>query len=194
MSSLRSLVLTPQRVPSFVVPSRSPLLLLPPQAPGGLEDQVRLLSDLEEDAVGRSPPDAPPSPVPSPRLLLRLPRLRSPQRSAAEDADTDVTTRAAMSLPHVGKVTTPYGFHAVLVASPCTRRRESLFHRSKAEVETDGEPRDRRGPPPPSSGPHGFPVCTPPIKALALQVMKELKRPAAVLKALSPTSKRTRPL
>lgn len=38
----------------------------------------------------------------------------------------DPTTRAAMSLPHLPKITTPYGF-LTLGESPCVRRRESLF-------------------------------------------------------------------
>ncbi|XP_061752552.1 C2 calcium-dependent domain-containing protein 4A-like [Nerophis ophidion] len=98
---LHSLLLTPQRVPDFFVPPRGP-------------------------RQGRTSP--------APEVSLRLPGVLLPGRDSEDsedqlDYDTDVTTRAAMSLMHVDKVATPYGFCAMLAASPCTRRRESLFHR-----------------------------------------------------------------
>lgn len=179
-SSLRSLVLTPERIPSFLIPSRSPR---------GRSDRTRLLSDPDEDTVAPASPRG---------FLLRVPspRLRPPRRAAAAaadagDADTDLTTRAAMSLHHVGKVTTPYGFRAVLAASPCTRRRESLFHKSR--------PASKRQPPAPGDV-DASPACDrapmgrlKPVKAFGLQVMEELKKPAAALKARSPAVGKTRP-
>ncbi|XP_044028085.1 C2 calcium-dependent domain-containing protein 4C-like [Siniperca chuatsi] len=200
-SSLRSLVLTPERIPSFIIPSRSPLLFRSPWPHRSSPDRTRLLSDHDEDSPGASPPGTPLSPAASRRFLLRLqpPRIRRARRAAAaaaeSDADTDLTTRAAMSLPHVGKVTTPYGFRAVLAESPCTRRRESLFHRNKPVTVTDTDLQDPADPPPlpgPSPGPGRSRVSLRPVKALSLQVMKELKRPAAALKALSP-ARRTHP-
>ncbi|KAM7373713.1 hypothetical protein PAMP_008547 [Pampus punctatissimus] len=183
-STLQSLVLTPERIPSFLIPSRSPLLFSPrPHA-----DRTRLLSD-PDDSPGEGPKNRI-SPAASPRFLLRLPpppRIRAPRRTATAedaDADTDLTTRAAMSLPHVEKVTTPYGFRAVLAASPCTRRRESLFHRNKPATVTV------TGPDQPGSGPGRSRILRP-VKALGLQVMKELKRPAAALRALSPAARGT---
>lgn len=168
-SSLRALVLTPDRIPSFLIPS--------PRLHWGSSDRTRLLSDPDDD-------EAPPSPRGS---LLRVPSPR-PQD---EDADTDLTTRAAMSLPHVGRVTTPYGFRAVLAASPCTRRRESLFHRRRAAppAPADGPP----GPGARSSPPRPRSPRLQPVKALGLQVMEELRKPAAALRALSPARRRTRP-
>lgn len=177
-SSLRSLVLTPERIPSFLIPSRSPRLRR------GSSDRTRLLLDPEDDTVAAAP-------AVSPRgSLLRVPspRVRPPRRAAAgaEDADTDLTTRAAMSLPHVGKVTTPYGFRAVLAASPCTRRRESLFHKSKPVTRrepqgpVDLDPVDLGPAPARSRSPM---VRLQPIRAFGLQVMEELKKPAAALRA-----------
>lgn len=173
-STLRTLVLTPERIPSFLIPSRSPRFRR------GSSDRTRLLSEPDEDTVAAAPPASPRG------FLLRVPspRIRPPRRTAAAaaaDVDTDLTTRAAMSLPHVGKVTTPYGFRAVLAASPCTRRRESLFHKSKPAircepqepVDLDPLPACRRSPM----------VRLRPIKAFGLQVMEELKKPAAALKA-----------
>ncbi|XP_038580344.1 C2 calcium-dependent domain-containing protein 4A-like [Micropterus salmoides] len=186
-SSLRSLVLTPERIPSFIIPPHSPLLFLSPRPHRMSPDRTRLLSEPDEASPGTSPPGTPISPATSRRFL---PRLRRPRRAAAEP-DTDVTTRAAMSLPHVGKVTTPYGFRAVLAASPCTRRRESLFHQNKPVTET--HLRDPADPlPPPGPGPSESRVSLRPVRALGLQLMKELKKPAAALKALSPAP-RTRP-
>lgn len=178
-SSLRSLVLTPERIPSFLIPSRSPRLRR-----GGW-DRTRLLSDPDEDTVAPA----------SPRdFLLHVPspRLQPPRRAtAAGDADTDLTTRAAMSLQHVGKVTTPYGFRAVLAASPCTRRRESLFHKSKAASKRlPQEPGDLDASPAREKAPTGR---LKPVKAFGLQLMEELKKPAAALKARSPAIGKTRP-
>lgn len=187
-SSLRALVLTPDRMPTFFIPSRSPLLCVSPR-PCRLSDRTRLLSDTEDDSPGPNSPESPARPAAaasSPSFLLRLPprvrRLRRPARAATAAAsaepDTDVTTRAAMSLQHVAKVTTPYGFRAVLAASPCTRRRESLFHRNKpvTVTVTDADPVTAPGrAPSPGPGPGRSRVCLRPIKALGLQVLKELK-------------------
>nr|XP_061787205.1 C2 calcium-dependent domain-containing protein 4A-like [Nerophis lumbriciformis] len=111
---LCSLVLTPQKVPDFFVPPRGRRL-------------------------GLTSPDR----QPTPEVSLRLPRVLLSDRDTEDskdrlDYDTDVTTRAAMSLIHVDKVATPYGFCAVLAASPCTRRRESLFHRNARTVVQPG--------------------------------------------------------
>ena len=125
-SSLRTLLLTPDRIPAFLIPSRSPRLILSPHRSS--PDRVRLLSDHDEDSAGASPPEVPLRHAASPRFLLRLPpRGRIPRRSAAAAADP-----ADMSLPHVENVTTPYGFRGVLAESPRTHRRESLFHREQA--------------------------------------------------------------
>lgn len=189
-SSLRSLVLTPERVPAFLIPSLSPLLPLSPRCHRSSMDRTRLLSDHDDDSSAGSPAEIPPSPAASPRFRLHLlpRRLRQPRRAAvaaAEDsADTDLTTRAAMSLPHMEKVTTPYGFRAVLAESPCTRRRESLFHRNKSAPVPestdlqDMAQQDRTDSPSasrPGTGPGRSRVSLRPVKALGLQVMKELK-------------------
>ncbi|KAM8766596.1 C2 calcium-dependent domain-containing protein 4C-like isoform 1-T1 [Acanthopagrus schlegelii] len=199
-SSLRSLALTPERIPDFFIPSRSPLILSSRPQRTSL-DRTRLLSDHDDDSPGRSPPVAPPTPATSRRFLLRLPspRIRRPHRAVEPvDADTDLTTQAAMSLPHVGKLTTPYGFRAVLAASPCTCRRESLFHQNKPvklsmsdrDLQEDQDPVD---PPPGPSPSRSLAVCLQPARGLGLQVMKELKRSIATLKAPSPANRRTRP-
>jgi hypothetical protein len=51
---------------------------------------------------------------------------------AREDL-VDPTTRAALSLQHLPKITTPYGF-LTLGESPFVRRRESLFFKDDLTV------------------------------------------------------------
>lgn len=60
-----------------------------------------------------------------PGRMLAGPPTSLYNSTVAEDL-VDPTTRAAMSLPHLPKITTPYGF-LTLGESPCVRRRESLF-------------------------------------------------------------------
>lgn len=160
IQSLRTLALTPDKVPDFLIPSRLPALpsrAVPPQ-------------------VG--PPD------------------------------WDLTTCAAMSLQHVQHRTTPYGFRR-LDASPCTARRESLFHKPGPGPERcrDLQPQHRPEPcrdlqdqgqspsgpchrpdleagavPAPASGPgpgSSRSRVLRPLKVFSLQLMK-LRRPAAV--------------
>ena len=108
--SLRTLALTPERIPRFLIPSPAH----PARRPSAGSPDVSPGASLRAGPTSR---------------FLRLPASGlGATRRRSGDADTDESTRAAMSLPHVGKVTTPYGFRAVLESSPCCRRRESLFH------------------------------------------------------------------
>lgn len=100
--TFRSMVLTPASVPAFTIPGRH---------------QTR------RHTMPRSA---------HPSLLFRTltrccPFSKTDLRFMDDvDALSDPTTRAAMSLPHLSKITTPYGF-VTLGESPCVRRRESLF-------------------------------------------------------------------
>ncbi|MEQ2271100.1 hypothetical protein XENORESO_021656 [Xenotaenia resolanae] len=195
-ASLRALILTPERIPSFIIPSSRSPFLASPMFRRNSSDHSRLLSeDDDEDQTETSTLGTPTNPGASSRrrLRLRTPRGRRPHHAAADGADADPTTRAAMSLPHVPKVTTPYGFRGVLATTPNTSRRESLFHRNRPvkvtvnDAEPDGGP---AGTPPAAAGPEGTGrsrVSLQPVKALGLQVIKELRRPAAALMALSPS-------
>lgn len=111
--SLRNIALTPERIPTFIIPSR---LRYPRAQLDSETDQSRLMSPI-------SPNQQLPQLPSTPTMRDKLHRNLSP----GEDL-SDPSTRAAMSLPHVDKVTTSYGFRA-LAQSPCTRRRESLFHK-----------------------------------------------------------------
>ncbi|CAL8235677.1 unnamed protein product [Boreogadus saida] len=71
---------------------------------------LSLTSTPGAKSAGRTDFPVPPSPPP---------QASGPQRAAASgDADTDESIARSMSLPHVGKVTTPYGFRAVLRVEP----------------------------------------------------------------------------
>ncbi|MEQ2310768.1 hypothetical protein AMECASPLE_012613 [Ameca splendens] len=185
-ASLRALILTPERIPSFIIPSSCSPFLASPMFRRNSSDRSRLLSeDDDEDQTETSPLGTPTNPGASSRrrLRLRTPRGRRPHHAAADGADADPTTRAALSLPHVPKVTTPYGFRGVLATTPNTSRRESLFHRNRPvkvtvnDAEPDGGPAGTP-PPPAAAGPEGTGrsrVSLQPVKALGLQVIKELK-------------------
>ncbi|XP_071058223.1 C2 calcium-dependent domain-containing protein 4A-like [Pseudochaenichthys georgianus] len=184
-SSLRVLVLTPQRTPGFIIPSRSPLHFLSPRRS---PDHRRLLSDPDEEDDDEERRHALPHaekdlPCPSPRFLLPRPLTPRPHfmrpRPPTEASDTDLSTRAAMSLRHLEKVTTPYGFRAVLRSSPCTRRRESLFHRRHPEAPPQVVPLPQVEAPPPRPGPG------PMVRSLGLSLLNELRKPAAALRARS---------
>ncbi|XP_061682370.1 C2 calcium-dependent domain-containing protein 4C-like, partial [Syngnathoides biaculeatus] len=115
-SSLRTLLVTPEQIPEFFIPPSSPRRWTSAGRSGPLAAR-----DDDDDDGHRSPAGRPPPGTP-PRRSATVPDSDS-------NRDRDVTTRAALSLPHVAKVATPYGFRAVLAWSPRTRRRESLFHR-----------------------------------------------------------------
>nr|XP_023472106.1 C2 calcium-dependent domain-containing protein 4B isoform X2 [Equus caballus] len=93
-------VLTPGRIPEFCIPPRLP-------APCA--------------------PEAPPSAAALPRRCAAEPDLwpRGADDSA-ERTDWDPRSQAALSLPHLPRARTAYGFCALL-ESPHTRRKESLF-------------------------------------------------------------------
>ncbi|KAK2887191.1 hypothetical protein Q8A67_015419 [Cirrhinus molitorella] len=92
------------------------------------EDTYKLLSpeSPEEQSPGHQPPTASPCISAKLRFTPKM-KLKHLQKSATEDL-SDPSMCAAMSLEHVGKVTTPYGFRT-LAASPNVSRRESLFHK-----------------------------------------------------------------
>uniref|UniRef100_A0A8C4QX88 Uncharacterized protein n=1 Tax=Eptatretus burgeri TaxID=7764 RepID=A0A8C4QX88_EPTBU len=121
-----SFVLTPDRIPQFTIPS----LDLPQKATtGGTRSQSR---QRRSESIQRACANA----TPGSRHAGEL----SKQKMYSSDCclqhehhlseyvsdHPDPATRAAMSLPHLPKVKTPYGFIA-LTESPHVRRKESLF-------------------------------------------------------------------
>ncbi|KAI7799092.1 putative C2 calcium-dependent domain-containing protein 4C-like [Triplophysa rosa] len=138
--SRQNLPLTPRRIPKFTIP---PKLSLSPRVYLKLdkdEDTQELLSS--ESPEKQSPRHLPSIASPFISAKLRFtPKTKRLQRTAMDDL-SDPSTRAAMSLEHVGKVTTPYGFRT-LAASPNVSRRESLFHKrgrcAEQKVTVDSE-------------------------------------------------------
>ncbi|XP_054878489.1 C2 calcium-dependent domain-containing protein 4A-like isoform X2 [Poeciliopsis prolifica] len=171
-ASIRDLVLTPERIPTFIIPSSyraSPMF-----GPDSPTRSRLLLEGDDEDPTGTSPT----------RWSSRR-RLLSPRDCRCRVADMDPTTRAATSLPHVPKVTTSYGFRGVLATTPSTNRRESLFHRSRRVKVTVNAPVPKDTAEVSPAGGTGRSW----VGLLGLNVMEELKKSAAALKALSPAAR-----
>lgn len=105
--TLRDMALTPDTVPPFTIPPlcalAGPLASAPPTS----------TASLPERGLSRRRP----CPLHEHRLTDELHAI-----SAASDP--------AMSLPHLAKVTTPYGF-LTLAERPRVRRRESIFFDDK---------------------------------------------------------------
>lgn len=120
---LWNMVVTPDTVPEFTIPSL---------CPARLEGCGR-----EKAGVGSGRRHTiPRSTSPLVRAITRYcPFSEEHELSFIDDLQThilsDPTTRAAMSLPHLSKMTTPYGF-LTLGESPCVCRRESLFFEESA--------------------------------------------------------------
>ena len=111
--SLLQMVITPDRIPTFTIPCLQ----------SGHAGRLETPRDREACAFGYPRRHTMP-------LLQRFsfchPRTLNFHGHLPEDRFVDPTTRAAMSLPHLPKITTPYGF-LTLGESPCVCRRESLF-------------------------------------------------------------------
>ncbi|XP_007905803.1 C2 calcium-dependent domain-containing protein 4A [Callorhinchus milii] len=108
-----SKVLTPDRIPEFFIPPR-------------LASHRAVVPDAGGSApgVGRSPPGG----RSGPGLTVQVENVDSGcGYSDEESTDADPLSRAALSLTHLRKAQTSYGFCALL-ESPHTRRKESLFH------------------------------------------------------------------
>lgn len=121
-----SIILTPDRIPKFFIPS--------------LEVDHSAFQPAE---TGEGVQETSPRSRPSGEVIRRPRRVRSsPEISLRKDfhnegirygfsslelgAHSDRVTQAALSLPHLAKITTPYGF-LTLGESPKVHRKESLF-------------------------------------------------------------------
>ncbi|XP_075388242.1 C2 calcium-dependent domain-containing protein 4A-like [Tenrec ecaudatus] len=144
-------VLTPGRIPEFCIPPRLP-------AP----------------CASESPPRA----AALPRRCAAEPELWSGWGAeGAGRTDWDPRSQAALSLPHLPRARTAYGFCALL-ESPHTRRKESLFLggpgaaalRPRARTSSGCEGVETRAPPDracaPSSAPAWSPGGAPPLGAV----------------------------
>ncbi|XP_039195835.1 C2 calcium-dependent domain-containing protein 4C-like [Crotalus tigris] len=113
-------ILTPDRIPEFCIPPRlsSPA---PAKSPGPAFQPRHSLTEpgLQEAAspgFGLFPPH-----------LIQVESVEEVLDPEQGGTNSDPQSQAALSLPHVPKAQTSYGF-CVLLESPHTRRKESIFH------------------------------------------------------------------
>ncbi|XP_038436528.1 C2 calcium-dependent domain-containing protein 4B isoform X2 [Canis lupus familiaris] len=143
-------VLTPARIPEFCIPPR----LLPPCAP-----------------------ESPPPAAALPRRCAAEPDLwPRGADAAAGHTDWDPRSQAALSLPHLPRGRTAYGFCALL-ESPHTRRKESLF------LGGPGAAPPPPPPPPPGAAPAAAaaPALPAPAPAPAPRARRLLRAPEGLL-------------
>ncbi|XP_064356201.1 uncharacterized protein LOC112985116 [Dromaius novaehollandiae] len=140
-----NIVMTPDRIPKFFIPSLD-------------IEHISFQPEPEEDAVENSPERRNSNEVVQKRrttrsksesyirkdtvckgekLCRRETLCFTDQTIFSGDLEraahhSDPATRAALSLPHLSKITTPYGF-LTLGESPNTRRKESLFFQHDSE-------------------------------------------------------------
>ncbi|XP_007439145.1 C2 calcium-dependent domain-containing protein 4C-like [Python bivittatus] len=118
-------ILTPDRIPEFCIPPR---LASPPPAksPGPAFQPHRSLTEpgLQEAA---SPGLADRGPRPFPPHLIQVESVEELLELDPGGTNSDPRSQAALSLPHIPKAQTSYGF-CMLLESPHTRRKESIFH------------------------------------------------------------------
>ncbi|PKU36221.1 c2 calcium-dependent domain-containing protein 4c-like [Limosa lapponica baueri] len=140
-----NIVMTPDRIPKFFIPSLD-------------IEHISFQPEPEEDTVENSPERRVSDEVVQKRRTTRSKSESYIKKDAlckGEDLDrrgtlcftdqiifpgdleraahhSDPATRAALSLPHLSKITTPYGF-LTLGESPNTRRKESLFFQHDPE-------------------------------------------------------------
>ncbi|CAM9403126.1 uncharacterized protein LOC144935301 [Lampetra fluviatilis] len=121
------MVVTPGRIPQFIIPSLEVMLVAPPPATAAGRDDATLGVPSLSRTLSQSDP-----------VMRRRHGVKTASGSSTGDLlDTsDPLMRAAMSLPHLPKSTTPYGFPTV-TESPHTRRKESLYFESDHEEQGD---------------------------------------------------------
>lgn len=116
-------VLTPDTIPEFFIPPQ-----IQPLQKGKPSDQGRAVAP----SIRVSP--CPPSAMPIRPHIIQVESVEeSPYDDYVCDSEEETNTnadphsQAALSLPHVARAQTCYGF-CTLLESPHTRRKESLFH------------------------------------------------------------------
>ncbi|XP_032809480.1 uncharacterized protein LOC116942044 [Petromyzon marinus] len=126
------MVVTPGRIPQFIIPSLEVVLVVPPPATASAADAAgRDDATLGVPSLSRTLSQSDP-------VMRRRHGAKTASGSSAGDLldASDPLMRAAMSLPHLPKSTTPYGFPTV-TESPHTRRKESLYFESDHEEQGD---------------------------------------------------------
>ncbi|CAL8355941.1 unnamed protein product [Lota lota] len=159
-------VITPDTIPDFFIP---PQIQPIPKAKSW--DRARAAPSIRvSPCEGGSPkPWEPPSAPARPHTIQVESAEEGPYGDGAcsdgdETTDADPRSQAALSLPHVARAQTCYGF-CTLLESPHTRRKESLFHAEpgslplllpRSRSNTCTQRTSPRAAPPPSSSPSSY--------------------------------------
>ncbi|XP_041103805.1 uncharacterized protein LOC121314486 [Polyodon spathula] len=127
-----SIVVTPDRIPKFFIPSLDVEHVTVQMCPEDNESERKGGSVELNGSARPQKSDLDTCNKSNKKTLFKNMSLQSfdgalfPLYLEREADHSDPATRAALSLPHLAKVTTPYGFLA-LGESPNIRRKESLF-------------------------------------------------------------------
>ncbi|XP_015200039.2 C2 calcium-dependent domain-containing protein 4C-like [Lepisosteus oculatus] len=132
-----SVMVTPDRIPQFFIPSLEVDHIFVHVNPGdggqpGCAQELQVTSGAKPSCASPEPCSSRREAVARREALCKKAFLPSTDGSLfTQDLEraadhSDPATRAALSLPHLAKITTPYGFLA-LGESPNIRRKESLF-------------------------------------------------------------------
>lgn len=130
-----SIILTPDRIPKFCIPSLEvDHSVFQPAWTGEGVQETSPRSRPSEEAI-RRPRRVRSSPEISLRKDFHNEGIRYERDASFSSLDlgahSDPVTQAALSLPHLAKITTPYGF-LTLGECPKVRRKESLFFEYKS--------------------------------------------------------------
>ncbi|XP_061078784.1 C2 calcium-dependent domain-containing protein 4C-like [Conger conger] len=118
-------IITPDTIPEFCIPSRVPTLQDPGRPPATAPCSIPR-------------PEAPTGELGSHHIIQVESVDDGPFEGGFSDEETtnaDPQSQAALSLPHLAKTQTCYGF-CTLLESPNTRRKESIFHSDPATCST----------------------------------------------------------
>ena len=119
-------VITPSTIPAFFIPPKMTPQQGPSKAP---PDRSKHLPVAKGTANGVTAEDAAPAREAFKAHVIQVEGVDElPDDGGATNADP--RSQAALSLPHVARAQTCYGF-CTLLESPHTRRKESLFHAEK---------------------------------------------------------------
>ncbi|KAM4618666.1 C2 calcium-dependent domain-containing protein 4A [Polymixia lowei] len=125
--SLCPYVITPDTIPEFCIPPKIPSPRKAKAPERGRGAPVIRVSPCEREDAGKVDSWLEPF---SPHIIQVENVDESPYDNGCSDEETtnaDPQSQAALSLPHMAKARTCYGF-CTLLESPHTRRKESLFH------------------------------------------------------------------
>lgn len=122
-------VLTPDRIPEFCIPPQLTSQLKKPDTPCHHRSTPNIRSSAPKAGGGQKTAKAPPFTQHKHIIQIESADDIPCDVSCSDDESTnaDPQSQAALSLPHLPKAHTSYGF-CTLLESPNTRRKESIFH------------------------------------------------------------------